>query len=121
VNRMILRTLGLRTQELAAGPYRFLLSDSIPVAYHDGEAWVITDTWHNKATTKRINRWLYSNNQQPGQQMRKPQTEIGNLFESLDRYTQTEIDRRQGGRRELDHIPPQALNLAEAIAGILKS
>jgi hypothetical protein len=115
---MQLRTLGLRTQELAAGPYRFLLSDSIPVAYTDGDHWYVTEQYHNKATTKRINRWLYSHDK-PATNKRS-QKEIGALFEGLDRYTLDEaVDRRQGGRRELDQVPESTRDLAMALARVL--
>jgi hypothetical protein len=114
---MLLRTLGLRTQELAAGPYRFLLSDSIPVAYTDGDHWYVTDLWHNKATTKRINRWLHSNDKPPTN--KRSQQEIGALFEGLDRYTVESVERRQGGRRELDQTPPNVMRLAEALSAVL--
>ena len=117
---MILRTLGLRTQELAAGPYRFLLSDSTPVAYHDGEAWYVTEQYHNKGTTKRINKWLHSNDQTPGTQAKKPQSEIGDLFMGLDRWSVAQPEeRRQAGRRELDQTPPTVMRLAEALSAVL--
>ena len=114
---MLLRTLGLRTQELAAGPYRILLSDSIPVAYTDGDQWYITEMYHNKATTKRINRWLYSNDK-PSVSKRS-QRDIGMLFENLDRYTQESVERRTGGRRELDQVPESTMGLAVALARVL--
>jgi hypothetical protein len=114
---MLLRTLGLRTQELAAGPYRFLLSDSIPVAYTDGDQWYVTDLWHNKATTKRINRWLHANDKPAVS--RRSQQEIGALFEGLDRYTVESVERRQSGRRELDQVPESTRDLAFALAKVL--
>ena len=114
---MLLRTLGLRTQELAAGPYRFLLSDSVPVAYTDGDNWYVTDQYHNKATTKRINRWLYSHDK-PATSKRSQQ-HIGDLFQSLDRYTLDTVERRQGGRRELDQVPESVQGLALALAKVL--
>ena len=115
---MLLRTLGLRTQELAAGPYRFLLSDSIPVAYTDGTHWYVTEMYHNKGTTKRLNKWLHANDRPAVN--KKPQSEIGDLFMGLDRWSVAQPEeRRQAGRRELDQTPPTVLRLAEALSAVL--
>jgi hypothetical protein len=119
---VILRTLGLRTQELAAGPYRFLLSDSTPVAYTDGTQWYVTEQYHNKGTTKRINKWLIVNNQIPGRQAKQSQSAISELFMGLDRYSvEQPEERRQGGRRELDQTPPTVMRLAEALSAVLQN
>lgn len=61
---MKLRQLGLGAQELEAGPFVFLISHSIPVAYRDTRpdamppGWFRTDRNFNKATTRHINKWL---------------------------------------------------------------
>ena len=116
---MILRSLGLRTQELAAGPYRFLVSDSTPVAYTDGSGWYVTDRYWNKATTKRINRWLHANDQPSVS--RRSQQEIGQLFEGVDRWAVESVERRQSGRRELDQVPESVQGLAMALARVINN
>ena len=112
---MILRSLGLRTQELEAGPYHILLSDSIPVAYTDGSGWYRTLQYFNKGTTKRLNKWLKD---------RTPvalveQSAIIQVFESISRFTEVAEERRQSGRREADQTPASVLRLAEALSDVL--
>lgn len=61
---MKVRQLGLHAQELEAGPLKFLLSCSIPVAYRDTRenamppGWFRTDRRFSKATTRHLNAWL---------------------------------------------------------------
>lgn len=61
---MFIRQLGLFVQELEAGPFVFLLSHSIPVAYWDTRAEAVppgrfrTDRNFNKSTTRHLNKWL---------------------------------------------------------------
>jgi hypothetical protein len=61
---MILRQLGLNAQELEVGPYLFLLSHSIPVAYRDRSSGAMppglyrTDRQYNKSVTRHVNRWI---------------------------------------------------------------
>ena len=61
---MILRSLGLHAQELEVGPYIFLLSHSIPVAYRDRSSGAMppglyrTDRSFNKSVTRHLNTWI---------------------------------------------------------------
>jgi hypothetical protein len=61
---LILRQLGLNAQELEVGPYLFLLSHSIPVAYRDRSGGAMppglfrTDRNFNKSVTRHINTWV---------------------------------------------------------------
>jgi hypothetical protein len=63
---MILRQLGLNAQELEVGPYLFLLSHSIPVAYRDRSSGAMppgiyrTDRSFNTSVTRHINTWVGS-------------------------------------------------------------
>ena len=61
---MRIRQLGLYAQELETGPFTFLLSHSVPVAYRDSRVdaqppgLFRTDRYFSKATTAHINKWL---------------------------------------------------------------
>ncbi len=57
---MMLRQLGLYAQELETGPFTFLLSHSVPVAYKDSRTTLAyrTDAWYSKATSAHLNKWL---------------------------------------------------------------
>jgi hypothetical protein len=61
---VILRQLGLHAQELEVGPYLFLLSHSIPVAYRDRSSGAMppglfrTERSFNKSVTRHINTWI---------------------------------------------------------------
>ena len=117
---MRIRGLGLRAQELEAGPYRFLLSDSIPVAYTDGATWYKTVQYFDKATTKRLNRWFHD--KASGMPVASvPQSEIVSVFESVSRFSQPDQveERRQSSRRERDQMPPTVMRLAEALVDAL--
>jgi hypothetical protein len=112
---MILRHLGLYVQELEAGPYRFLLVDSVPVAYTDGTTWYRTSQYFRKGATKALNKWLRD---RPVQLIE--QSAIGTLFQSLDKWsTEERPDQRQGGRRKQDQVPGGILKLAEALHEVL--
>jgi hypothetical protein len=64
---MRLRQLGLYAQELESGPFTFLLSHSVPVAYRDSRPDAIppgmfrTERFFSKATTAHINKWVGKN------------------------------------------------------------
>jgi hypothetical protein len=111
---VILRHLGLYVQELEAGPYRFLLVDSVPVAYTDGTTWYRTSQYFRKGATKALNKWLRD---RPVQLI--DQQAIGTLFQSLDRFEPEPADQRQGGRRKQDQVPGGILKLAEALHEVL--
>lgn len=61
---MKLRSLGLNAQELEVGPYLFLISHSIPVAYQDRSSGAMppglyrTDRFFSKSVTRHINTWI---------------------------------------------------------------
>src|SRR5690242_12481946 len=61
---MRFRQLGLFAVEMEEGPFRVLLSRSIPVAFKDlrpsapAPGAFRTDAWFSKATTAHLNKWL---------------------------------------------------------------
>jgi hypothetical protein len=61
---MRLRQLGLYAQELESGPFTFLISHSVPVAYRDSRpdapapGLFRTDAYFSKATSAHLNKWL---------------------------------------------------------------
>lgn len=91
---MKLRQLGYRAQELEAGPYRFLISDSVPVAYNDGLVAYRSQEFFSKATTRHQNTWLGDIKAR-----RVPHQAILDLFEALDRF---QPERRLGDRRQIE-------------------
>jgi hypothetical protein len=111
---MLLRSLGLKAQELEAGPYRFLLADSVPVAYTDGTRWFRTTRYFRKGTTKALNKWLLDR-----EVTHVDQDVIVQAFQGISRYTPEVEDRRQAGRRERDQTPVNVLRLAEALHDVL--
>jgi hypothetical protein len=114
---VLLRHLGLHVQELEAGPYRFLLVDSVPLAYTDGTTWYRTSQYFRKGATKALNKWL---RERPVQLI--DQQRIGTLFQSLDKWSSEEKpDQRQGGRRKQDQVPGGILKLAEALHEVLNN
>lgn len=87
---MRLKRLGYRAQELEAGAFRFLLSDSVPVAYQDATGSYRCHEFYSKATSRHQNEWL------KGVRSKKvPQQHIQALFEGIDRVP----ERRHGDRR----------------------
>lgn len=88
---MKLRPLGFGVQELEAGPFVFLLSQSIPVAYRDArpEAGLPgvyrTDAWFSKATTAHLNKWLGKR-----EYATIPHRLIIRAFEGLSRYSESQ-------------------------------
>lgn len=97
---LILRSLGLNAQELEAGPYIFLISHSVPVAYKDrsqGAMWpgiYRTDKKFTKATTRHLNAWLRGSRYST-----IPHEKIVEMFQSISRFEQPESERRQGEDR----------------------
>ena len=85
---MLLRQLGLHVQELEAGPLRFLISQSIPVAYTDmrpeapAPGVFRSDAWFNKATTRHQNAWL----KDKGSYSTIPHELVVQAFESISRF-----------------------------------
>ena len=86
---MKLRQLGLNAQELEAGPYTFLLSHSIPVAYRDRSEDAMapglyrTDRTFNKSITRHVNTWL----RDKGQYATVPHDVIVKAFSDLSRFS----------------------------------
>ena len=86
---MILRQLGLNAQELEVGPYLFLISHSIPVAYRDRSSGAMppglyrTDRFFSKSVTRHINTWL------KGQASSTvPHDVVVQAFQNVSKYTQ---------------------------------
>ena len=85
---MLLRQLGLHVQELEAGPLRFLISQSIPVAYLDmrpdapAPGVYRSKEWFNKATTRHQNAWL----KDKGPYSEIPHELVVQAFESVSRF-----------------------------------
>ena len=86
---MRLRHLGLNVQELEAGPFLFLLSNSVPVAYADTRPEAMapgvfrSDGYFGKATTRHQNKWLAD--RRPYATV--PHDLVVQAFESVSRYT----------------------------------
>lgn len=95
---MMLRSLGFQAQELEAGPFVFFLSDSIPVAYRQGDQWFRTDAKVRKGQTRQINKWLDG---RPA--VTVPDAQLRLTFASLSRFTPEPPDRRQIPRRSEDN------------------
>jgi hypothetical protein len=85
---MRVRQLGLRAIELEVGPYTFLLSDAVPIAYRDESGYIRSDNRGDirgddkpsKLASRHVNHWL----KQRGAKARvMPQAEIEALFLSL--------------------------------------
>ena len=87
---MILRQLGLYAQELESGPFTFLLSHSIPVAYRDARpeapapGLYRTDAWYSKGTTQHLNKWLASKG---GRYSTVPHDLVLEAFQGISRYS----------------------------------
>lgn len=87
---MKIRQLGLYAQELEAGPFLFLLSHSVPVAYRDARADAPppgafrTDRFFSKATTAHLNKWLGKT----GRYSTIPHDLIVDAFNSLSRWAE---------------------------------
>lgn len=121
---MILRELGLRVQELETGPFKFLLVDSQPVAYHDSSigAWfraqeyVSTTRYQGKGITKALNKWLKDQ-----EVTSVPRAKIVEAFQGISRYaSESLVERRQGGRRAEDQtLDPRVAQLARALVEIM--
>ena len=88
---MRLRQLGFGVQELEAGPFLFLLSQSVPVAYVDRRPEAMapgvfrSDGYFGKATTRHQNKWL--NPKRPYAVL--PHELVVQAFEQISRYTTT--------------------------------
>jgi hypothetical protein len=86
---MLLRTLGLNVQELETGPYVFLLSHSLPVAYRDRSPGAMppglykTDRFFSKSVTRHVNKWVSDK----GPHSTVPHDHIVSMFRSVSRYT----------------------------------
>lgn len=106
---MRLRQLGLHVQELEAGPLRFLISQSVPVAYQDMRPEAMppgvfrSDAYFNKATTRHQNAWL----KDKGPYSTVPHELVIQAFESVSRYTNTPTvwQRRKEDKRQGQEVP----------------
>lgn len=89
---MILRELGLRAQELETGPFVFLLSHGIPVAYRDRRpdamppGWYRSDIRLSKATTRHQNKWLEGH-----QHATIPHELVLKAFQGISRFTEIAV------------------------------
>jgi hypothetical protein len=96
---MKLRSLGLSAQELETGPFLFLLSHSLPVAYRDTRPEAMrpglyrTDRVFNKSITRHINTWL----RDKGQYATVPHDVIVSTFEEISRF---HVSEQGAARRE---------------------
>lgn len=97
---LILRSLGLNAQELEAGPYVFLISHSVPVAYKDRSPGAMrpgiyrTDKKFTKATTRHLNAWLRGS-----RYATIPHEQIIDMFQSISRFPPDHDERRIGDDR----------------------
>jgi hypothetical protein len=86
---MLLRSLGLNAQELEVGPYIFLLSHSIPVAYSDRSSGAMppglfrTDRSFNKSVTRHINKWIGGRSAST-----VPHSVVVQAFQATSKYTE---------------------------------
>jgi hypothetical protein len=85
---MRIRELGLRSFELETGPFAFLVSHGVPVAYRDRRPEAAapglyrTDKAWGKATTRHLNSWLKGK----GPYATLPHDLITEAFSSISRY-----------------------------------
>ena len=90
---MILRQLGLNAQELEVGPFVFLLSHSVPVAYRDRSSGAMppglyrTEKWFSKSVTRHINTWLRG---RPSSTV--PHDVVIEAFKSVSKYATEETN-----------------------------
>jgi hypothetical protein len=88
-----IRQIGLNAQELETGPFLFLLSHSIPVAYRDTRPNAMrpglfrTDKFFSKSTARHINKWL--NGKGPFSVI--PHDVLVETFRGLSRYAGEEV------------------------------
>jgi hypothetical protein len=86
---MRVRRLGHRAIELEVGPYTFLLSDAVPIAYRDESGYVRSDNRGDirgddkpsKLASRHMNHWLKTKGSPKARVV--PQADIMALFLSL--------------------------------------
>jgi hypothetical protein len=114
-----IRELGLRVQELEAGPFTFLLVDSQPVAYADRSLEVPryyrVREHIRKGVTKALNKWLRGKAVEV-----VPQASIVGAFQGISRFGPEPVsERRQNERRSGAEVDPRVAQLAKALVDIM--
>jgi hypothetical protein len=115
---MRVRQLGLRAIELEVGPYTFLLSDAVPIAYRDESGYVRSDNRGirgddkpSKLASRHVNKWL----KDKGARARVvPQADIMALFLSLgDRRIEPKRRSEDGSGQILRQLGEALLKASE--------
>jgi hypothetical protein len=116
---MRIRTLGLKVQELEAGPFTFLLVDSQPVAYADRSLdvprYFRTQDYIRKGVTKALNKWLRGKAVEV-----VPQASIVGAFQGISRFGPEPVsERRQSERRSGAEVDPRVAKVAQLLVEIM--